>query len=152
MDIDFLKKYLIYLNINQLKNICDVYNISYNIYIEVYNTIKKTNEIDHKIIIIKNIIKYLNNKQPLKTIYRSKIINFDILENVNENNLIYYGQYNTTNKNILILMKKLTNNKFKFGAISQKIIRFIWRKNILISYKEFANLWIKENMKEINYK
>ena len=49
-------------------------------------------------------------------------------------------------------MKKLTNNKFKFGAISQKIIRFIWRKNILISYKEFANLWIKENMKEINYK
>ena len=48
-------------------------------------------------------------------------------------------------------MKKLTNNKFKFGAISQKIIRKIWRKNKLITYKKFAELWINENNIGINY-
>jgi hypothetical protein len=41
-------------------------------------------------------------------------------------------------------MKKLTNNQFKFGAISQKIIRNIWRNNKLITYKEFAKLWLND--------
>ena len=48
-------------------------------------------------------------------------------------------------------MKKLTNNKFSFGAISQKIIRLTWRKNKLITYKNFAEKWMKENEKGINY-
>ena len=65
---------------------------------------------------------------------------YDTLVNINENNIVYYGQYKTTNKLILNLMKFLTNKLFKFGAISQKIIRLIWKKNKLITYKEFANL------------
>ena len=48
-------------------------------------------------------------------------------------------------------MKSLTNNQFKFGAISQKIIRQVWRKNNLITYDAFSKLWIKENSKGISY-
>lgn len=73
------------------------------------------------------------------------------INNINKNDYIYYGQYKTTNKDILKLMKTLTNNKFKFGAISQKIIRLIWKKNKLITYEQFANKWLKENEKGINY-
>ena len=143
---------LIYLNMNELKSICNKFDISYNIYIQKNNDIIKTNETDHKIIIIKNLKHFLiNNKIPSKTIYKSKIINYNTIVNLNENDLVYYGQYKTTNKYILILMKRLTNNIFKFGAISQKIIRIIWRKNKLITYKQFAELWMKENIKGINY-
>lgn len=81
-----------------------------------------------------------------------KIINYEKLINLTETSFIYYGQYKTTNKNILNLMKKLTHNLFKFGAISQKIIRYTWRNNKLITYKKFADLWIKENNKGINFK
>jgi transposase-like protein len=140
---------------NELKTICNKFNISYNIYIEKNNKIIKTSEIDNKITIIKNIRKFFKyEKIPSKTIYKNKIIKFEKLDSINENNYIYYYQYSTTNKNILELMKKLTNNKFKFGAISQKIIREIWRKNKLITYKEFASLWINEynnNLQGINY-
>ena len=46
----------------------------------------------------------------------------------------------------------MTNGKFKFGAISQKIIKTYWLKNILISYKDFAKEWISEHNKgEIDY-
>jgi len=31
---------------------------------------------------------------------------------------IYYGEYKTTNNNIKKLLLKLTDNKFKFGALS----------------------------------
>lgn len=111
----------------------------------------KTNEIEHKIIIINNIKKYLNNKMPTKTIYKKKIINYNCINILNENTYIYYGQYKTTNKKILELMKNLTYNKFKFGAISQKIIRNIWRQNKLITYKQFSELWINENNIGIKY-
>ena len=50
------------------------------------------------------------------------------------------------------LLKELTNGNFKFGAISQKIIRKIWKSNKLITYENFAKLWEKENEKGgINY-
>ena len=37
-------------------------------------------------------------------------------------------------------MKTLTNNLFKFDAISQKLIRYTWRNNKLITYKKFTEL------------
>jgi hypothetical protein len=146
-------KLLIYLNMNELKSICNKFNIEYHIYIEQNNNIIKTSEINHKIFIINNIKKYFQNKNPTKTIYKKNIINYDKIINLTEDSYIYYPQYKTTNKNILTLMKNLTKNKFKFGAISQKIIRTIWRKNKLITYKEFAELWMKgfNNSDSINY-
>ena len=91
-------------------------------------------------------------KVPPKTLYKKKIINFEKINKVSKNDFIYYGQYKTTNKNILNLLKELTDGKFKFGAISQKIIRKTWKNNELITYENFAKLWEKENKKgEINY-
>jgi hypothetical protein len=71
-DLKLIFKNLIFLNISQLKIICNKFNISYNIYIEKNNQIIKTTEIDHKIIIINNIKNFFNNKIPLKTIYTKK--------------------------------------------------------------------------------
>jgi len=47
---------LVFLNMTELKNICHKYEIPYNIFIEYNDKIKKTNEVDHKEIIINNIL------------------------------------------------------------------------------------------------
>ena len=151
---DEIVKYLVFLNMKQLKNICDNYGIYYNIFIEKDKIQSlKTSEIDHKETIINNISYYLKKKKvPPKTLYTKKIINFDKIDKISKDDFIYYGQYKTTNKNILNLLKELTDGKFKFGAISQKIIRKVWKNNKLITYENFAKLWDKENKKgEINY-
>ena len=150
---DEVIKYLVFLNMNQLKSICENYGIYYKIFIEKDSKEIKTNEIDHKETIINNISYYLKKKKvPQKTLYTKKIINFDNLDKVSKDDFIYYGQYKTTNKIILNLLKELTDGKFKFGAISQKIIRKVWKNNKLITYENFAKLWEEENKKgEINY-
>ena len=150
---DEVIKYLVFLNMNQLKSICENYGIYYKIFIEKDSKEIKTNEIDHKETIINNISYYLKKKKvPQKTLYTKKIINFDNLDKVSKDDFIYYGQYKTTNKTILNLLKELTDGKFKFGAISQKIIRKVWKNNKLITYENFAKLWEEENKKgEINY-
>ena len=59
---------------------------------------------------------------------------------------------NTTDTNVKSLMTKLTKDRFKFSAISQKIIKKYWSRNRLISYKDFAKKWLKEHSNgEINY-
>ena len=101
-ELNYILSNLLYLNLHELQVICNKFGIPYHIYIEKNNDIIKTNEKDHKIIIINNIKSYLiNNKIPQKTIYKNKIINYDTLININENDIIYYGQYKTTNKLIL---------------------------------------------------
>ena len=41
-------KYLVFLNMDQLKSICSSYGIYYNIFIERNNNVIKTSEVDQK--------------------------------------------------------------------------------------------------------
>jgi hypothetical protein len=67
MDIKIISKYIYILNLELLKNICDKLKINYYINIELENgKIKQTNEILHKEIIIKLIIKKLKTNQSKK--------------------------------------------------------------------------------------
>lgn len=136
------------LDLNYLKQIFDKYDIDYHVYIETDHSIKKINAINHKEFIINDIMYYLNkNKIPKKTIYSLKIQNYTSTKYIKSSDYFFFGQYNTTDKNILNLLKSLTNNQFKFGGISQKLIKSLWRKNKLITYQDFAKLWCKESIK-----
>lgn len=131
---------------SQLKQICKNFNIDYHIYIETDNGIKKINNNSnpHKLFIINKIINVLKGNPDKKIIYSKSIQNYNQTNNLNKNDFIYYGQFNTTDKNIKKLMLELTKGKFKFGAISQKIIKSLWISNKTITYKKFANLWLEQ--------
>lgn len=45
-------------------------------------------------------------------------------------------------------MKKLTNGKFKFGAVSCELLDKFWRKGKAPTYQEFANKYSLEIPKE----
>lgn len=147
-DLKIINDNLYPLDLDYLKTICNKYDIDYNVYIESNDNIKKLNSINHKEFIINDIMYYLqNDKIPKKTIYTKKIQNYSPTNNLKSSDYVFYGQYKTTDKNILKLLKSLTNNEFKFGGISQKLIKLIWKKNKLITYKDFAKLWYAEFIK-----
>ena len=137
MDYNYIKK-----NIYILSTICNKLNIDYNIYIET-----------NKEFIINKIFNVLINKlKDKKIIYSNRIQNYSNTNNLKETDYIYYGQYNTTDKNVKNILMNLTNNKFKFGAISQKIIKKAWLQNKLLTYKYFSKIWLKEyDIGEIDY-
>lgn len=86
----------------------------------------------------------LKGKKDKKIIYKKRIQKYEQTNNLTQNDFIYYGQYKTTDKNIKRLLNQLTNGKFKFGSISQKIIKQHWLENKRITYKKFAQLWLNE--------
>lgn len=153
-DVIQMNELIYLLDMTSLKKICDNLKIDYNTYIKTDDGLKKTGETNHKEFIINDILFYIKNDDiPPKTIYNKNIQCNDKTDDLTPSNKVYYGQYKTTDKNILKLMKNLTNNKFKFGAISQKIIKSYWKKNKLITYKKFAELWCNENDQgDVKYK
>lgn len=147
INYSYVEKNIYVLNIGQLKKMCDKLNVDYHIYIETNENTKKITDTLHKEFIIHKILNVLKGNEDKKVIYLKKIQNYNDTNNLQETDFIYYGQYSTTNKNVKKLLMKLTNNKFKFGAISQKIIKKYWMNNKMLTYKKFSTLWLKEHDK-----
>ena len=146
---DYVSKYIHILDMNSLKSICQKLDVEYNIFLED----KKTVEILHKQFIIKLILHKLKTGKAIVINYPEEIQNYNDTKNLNENDYVYYGQYKTTDKNVYRLLRKLTNNRFHFGAISQKIVKTHWKNNNLITYKQLAEEWLEQYKKgDVDYK
>lgn len=74
-DLELICKSLKFLNMNELKAICKKYEIPYNIFIKSNGEVKKTNEVDHKEVIINNIKYFL-----IKSLIKSKIPKKNIIQ------------------------------------------------------------------------
>jgi hypothetical protein len=138
-------KDLNYLNMKEIKDFCIRVGIPFKIHYYRDGKLRVSGEIDRKSIILERIRGYVKNRDVGQaTVYAKKVVCFDPLPKVlNSSDRIFYGQYKTTHKNILSLMKDLTDGKFKFGAISQEVIRDFWREEKTPTYRQFAHAWIK---------
>lgn len=144
-NIKYIDQHIYYLNMIELTNICKKFNIDYQIYIEKEkNIFVKTNDKDVKKTLIKKIITYIKTSKRLpRTTYKHSVIKFEpVPQSLKKTDVCYYGQYKNGNQIILSLMKKLTDNKFKFGAISCDILKTAWSQNKKITYQHLANKWM----------
>lgn len=114
-----------YLNMSELKSVVKKYNIPINImYRDKNKNLLNTGYVDRKIIIINKILEFYNNNKVVEqTVYKNSIVNFDVKTEYKKSDKVYYGQFNSTNKGIIKLMKSLTNNKYKNGSIAFTIIK-----------------------------
>jgi hypothetical protein len=151
--MDFIKKNIYYLTMEELKSIADTYNIPVHIYIEKKEGYYvKTSQVDRKRKIIKRILTYLKTGKINKpTIYTKKVVNLYNNNNLTAISKVYYGQYKNGNQKILKLMKQLTNNLFEFGAVSCLILNKYWEKQIAPTYKEFAKEYVRVSKKETSH-
>tara|TARA_Y100000389_G_C17170228_1_gene368745 strand:- start:50 stop:616 length:567 start_codon:yes stop_codon:yes gene_type:complete len=145
LNYDDIYQKMTFLNVTELKYICDVYGISYNILYNYNNKLKKSGYMMPKSTIINKLIEYLKNPniEFKDVIIKKKLINFDKIGDLKKEDNIYFGQYKNGNKKILKLIKELTNDEFKFGAISCFIIRNALYNNILMTYDEFSHIYMR---------
>lgn len=141
-----IKKYIYYLNINELKIVAEKYHIPYHVYYKENNLVKKSPVLLKKRDIIKNILEFLNNKQPHKFIIKSNLVNFNKVENLKLRDYVYFGQFNY--KTAKDLITPLLNHELE-GAIIFLMIYDLWKKQRLFTYQQLA---IYYNKYYYNYK
>jgi|GEM_PF-1634711 hypothetical protein len=136
---------LVYLNMQELRRLCDAYNIPYVILAERSDgEIVKTKDVDRKGIVLARLRQFLSGgAAPTPTLFRRSVVSFaKRTRPPKASDKALYGQYKNGDREIERLMKRLTRGRFTFGAIAQETLRARWASGEAPTYAQFAQLWL----------
>jgi hypothetical protein len=134
-----------YLHLEEILGFCKRHSIPYSIWIETSRgQYKKTGENDRKGVILERIRQYLRTGEiKSATRFPAHIVCLEVpAGSIKATDRLHYGQYEKTSRAMLDLLKKLTNGKFKNGAIARILAREFWSKGVAPTYQEFATAWM----------
>ncbi len=135
-----------YLNMAEIKSFCQRLSIPYRITIETEDkSTRATSEEDRKGVVLNRIRTFLQKGViPEETRFCARIVCFDPppAEFTPEDRL-FYGQYDKSNRQMIALMKQLTDGRFRDGAIARILAREFWTRGKAPTLKEFAAAWLQ---------
>ena len=111
-----------YLNMAEIKAFSKKHAIPYSIWIETKDGgRRKAGEDDRKGVILDRIRHYLRTGDVMDaTCFPESVVCFDKLpKQIKPTDRLLYGQYDKKSGALLVLLKELTDGKFKNGAIAQ---------------------------------
>jgi hypothetical protein len=135
-----------YLNLGEIKAFSKRHGIPYAIWIETRDGRReKTREDDRKGVILERVRKYLETGTiPDATCFPARVVCFDQPpKSVKASDRLFYGQYDPKRSGMVTLLGKLTDGKFRHGAIARILAREFWSKGIAPTYAEFAAAWLE---------
>jgi len=135
-----------YLNMAEIKSFCRRHSIPYRIAIETEDgSTKTTREEDRKGVVLKRIRAFLQKGViPEETRFNARIVCFDPPPaGFTSDNRVFYGRYDKSNRQMIVLMKELTDGQFRDGAIARILAREFWTRGQAPTFKEFAAAWLQ---------
>lgn len=135
-----------YLNTAEIKSFCKRHSIPYTIAIETPSgQRRKTNEDDRKGVILDRIRHFLKTGVVLKeTCFPAEVVCLEAIpEKLAPGDRLFYGQYDKTSRAMITLLQRLTQGKFRNGAIARIVARDFWSRGEAPTYYEYASAWLK---------
>jgi len=135
-----------YLNMAEIKSFCRRHSIPYRITIETEDgSTKTTREEDRKGVVLNRIRAFLQKGViPEETRFNARIVCFDPPPaEFTSDNRVFYGRYDKSNRQMIVLMKELTDGQFRDGAIARILAREFWTRGKAPTFKEFAAAWLR---------
>ena len=141
-----------YMNLAEIRSLSEELGIPYKILHKKGDRLCKTSTFDRKDVLLDRIRSYANTgKLPAPTILPEKVVDLGpIPTKPKETDLIKFGQFKHGHKGIENLLRKLSDDKFKDGAIARDVLRDFWTNGKTPTYKQFLHAWYKsvENHKQ----
>ena len=135
-----------YLNMAEIKSFCQRLAIPYRITIETEDGSTRTTSVeDRKGIILNRIRTFLQKGViPEETRFNARIVCFDPPPaEFTPDDHLFYGRYDKSNRQMIVLMKELTDGQFRDGAIARILAREFWTRGKAPTFKEFAAAWLQ---------
>jgi hypothetical protein len=136
-----------YLNLAEIKQFCTRHSIPFKIAVETKDGARKTTrEDDRKGVILYRIRQFLQTgKVPRETRFPASVVCFDPLPNsLAADDRLFYGQYDKTDRAMIMLLKELTAGRFRNGAIARILARKFWSMGTAPTFTEYAAAWLEE--------
>ncbi len=135
-----------YLNMSEIKSFCKRHSIPFRIVVEAEdgNTIL-TKDTDRKGVVLDRIRHFLRTGSISgNTCFPAAVVSFKPLpKKLTADDRLFYGQYDKTNQAMQILLRNLTDGRFKHGAIARMLARDFWSKGNAPTFAEYAVAWLE---------
>ena len=134
-----------YLNISEIRSVCDEFGIPYKILYRKGGRLLKASTFDRKDVLLERIRSFVGNGEiPEPTVLEERIVDLGPIPNKpKETDLIKFGQFKHGHKGIESLLEKLSEGKFKDGAIARDVLRDFWTEGEAPTYTQFLKAWFK---------
>ena len=135
-----------YLNMAEIKSFCQRFSIPYKITIKAKDgSTRNTGEEDRKGVVLSRIRTFLEKGViPGETHFNARIACSDPPPaEFTPDDRLFYGRYDKSNRQMIVLMKELTDGQFHDGAIARILAREFWTRGKAPTFKEFAAAWLQ---------
>jgi hypothetical protein len=135
-----------YLNMAEIRSFCQRLSIPYRITIEAEDgSTRTTSEEDRKGVVLSRIRTFLQKGViPEGTHFNAWIVCLDPPPaEFTPDDRVFYGRYDKSNRQMIVLMKELTDGQFRDGAIARILAREFWTRGKAPTFKEFAAAWLQ---------
>jgi len=135
-----------YLNMAEIKSFCQRHSIPYRITIETEDgSTRTTSEEDRKGVVLNRIRTFLQKGViPEETRFNARIVCFDSPRaEFMPDDRVFYGRYDKSDRQMITLLRELTDGQFRDGAISRILAREFWTRGKAPTFKEFAAAWLQ---------
>lgn len=133
-----------YLNTAEIKAFCKRHSLPYTIAIETKDCRRrKTHEDDRKGVMLERVRLFLKRGRiPEETRFPASVVRLETVKaKLTPEHRLFYGQYDKTNRAMLALLQKLTDGKFRDGAVARILLREFWSKGEAPTFKDYAAAW-----------
>lgn len=135
-----------YLNMAEIRSFCKRHSIPYRITIETEDgSTRTTTEEDRKGVVLDRMRTFLQKGViPEETRFNKRIVCFDSPPaGFTPDDRLFYGRYDRSNRQMVALLKELTDGQFRDGAIARILAREFWTRGKAPAFKEFAAAWLQ---------
>ncbi len=139
-----------YLNIGEIRAFCRAHSIPQTIWIETRNgERKRTKDTDRKSVVLDRVKRYLQSGHVgAATCFSADIVRLDGLPaKLTPRHRLYYGWYDKHSETMVGLLKRLTDGKFKNGAVARILAREFWTRGEAPTFKQYAAAWLEADAK-----
>jgi hypothetical protein len=139
-----------YMNLEEIRGYCSERGIPYRIVAEYPNGVKATKDTDRKPIVLARVRRYLTTgrvEQPTR-------IPAEIVREENPparlvlRDRLYYRWYAKEFEGVMRLLRDLTADRFKDGAVARVLAMEFWTHGEAPTFEEFARSWTKAKAEE----
>jgi hypothetical protein len=134
-----------YLNLQEIRAVCERYSIPYRILVETSDgRTRATRDTDRKPVILNRVRHFLTTSEVLGAtclpagIVREGAPPPELLPT----DRLYYRWYNKTYGSVMGLLKDLTGGRFENGALARVLVMELWTSGRAPTFAEFADAWV----------
>ena len=134
-----------YLNLREIRSVCDRHSIPYRVLVETPDGRKRpTRDTDRKPVVLGRVRHWLaTGEAPDATCLPARIVRRDGPPGgLRPTDRLYYRWYNKTYGSVMGLLKDLTGGRFQNGALARVLIMEFWSRGQAPTFAEFADAWM----------